>query len=454
MQPRDGSAAVREIIGNGTEVLPRLRPLTAAEFLRLDLPPRALLLDPWLPTQGLAMIHSVRGIGKTYLALGIAYAVSAGGGLLGWRAPMPRRVLYLDGEMPAAAMRRRLAAIIAGYDGEPPALDYLRLLTADIIDGGLPDLGTEAGQAEIDAAIGDAELIVVDNISTLVRSGKENEAESWLPVQGWASARRAQRVVCPPRRQGRATTGNLATRGRARHGDPVASAAGLHGGSGCALRDRIHEGPRPLWRRCPADRGALRRARRAGIWTRAEVSDTELMRVVEALKGACRSARWRPNSACTNRESSGSRRRPSRGSSSMSEMHPDQSVAADARGSVSVSRPLASETPRHLPSSRDGTETPAETTDLKALAFLVLARDTQQDSNGDRVSRGTRATETPADSPFWSLVGLRGARQQARRLLPGPPLTVLEIKFLRVSRCLGYQGTRHPRRPGKTRSRS
>jgi hypothetical protein len=169
MQPRDGSAAVREIIGNGTEVLPRLRPLTAAEFLRLDLPPRALLLDPWLPTQGLAMIHSVRGIGKTYLALGIAYAVSAGGGLLGWRAPMPRRVLYLDGEMPAAAMRRRLAAIIAGYDGEPPALDYLRLLTADIIDGGLPDLGTEAGQAEIDAAIGDAELIVVDAVIQLRR---------------------------------------------------------------------------------------------------------------------------------------------------------------------------------------------------------------------------------------------------------------------------------------------
>jgi hypothetical protein len=26
-------------------------------------------------------------------------------------------------------------------------------------------------------------LIILDNISTLVRSGKENEAESWLPVQ-------------------------------------------------------------------------------------------------------------------------------------------------------------------------------------------------------------------------------------------------------------------------------
>jgi hypothetical protein len=46
----------------------------------------------------------------------------------------------------------------------------------------LPDLGTSEGQAEIDAAIGEAELIVVDNISTMVRTGKENEAESAKPL--------------------------------------------------------------------------------------------------------------------------------------------------------------------------------------------------------------------------------------------------------------------------------
>ena len=31
----------------------------------------------------------------------------------------------------------------------------------------------------------DIKLIIVDNISTLVRTGRENEAEGWLPVQGW-----------------------------------------------------------------------------------------------------------------------------------------------------------------------------------------------------------------------------------------------------------------------------
>jgi hypothetical protein len=43
--------------------------------------------------------------------------------------------------MPAAAMQRRLAAIVAGFGGEPQAPDYLRLLSADMTQGGLPDLG-------------------------------------------------------------------------------------------------------------------------------------------------------------------------------------------------------------------------------------------------------------------------------------------------------------------------
>jgi hypothetical protein len=57
-------------------------------------------------------------------------------------------------------------------------------------------LGAAGGQAWIDAQVGEAEVVFVDNISTLVRSGKENEAEGWLPVQSWVLRhRRAGRAV-------------------------------------------------------------------------------------------------------------------------------------------------------------------------------------------------------------------------------------------------------------------
>ena len=41
-------------------------------------------------------------------------------------------------------------------------------------------------EEKIDELIGDeVNLVVLDNVSTLVRSGRESESDSWLPVQEW-----------------------------------------------------------------------------------------------------------------------------------------------------------------------------------------------------------------------------------------------------------------------------
>lgn len=92
-----------------------LNPIGLNDFLRLELPPQEDILTPWLTTQGLAMIYAPRGVGKTHVALGIAYAVATGGEFLRWQAPKPRGVLYLDGEMPAKMMQERLKAIVAAH---------------------------------------------------------------------------------------------------------------------------------------------------------------------------------------------------------------------------------------------------------------------------------------------------------------------------------------------------
>ncbi|MGA8698620.1 MAG: AAA family ATPase, partial [Xanthobacteraceae bacterium] len=192
----DGAQAVRDIISLADEVQPRLRLLTAAEFMALDLPPRRLVVDPWLPEKGLAMIYSPRGTGKTLLALTTGYAIATGSGFLGFKTPRPRRVLYIDGEMPAQTMQERLAAIVTSFENQPPDQTYFKMLSGDLTERGLPDLGSPEGQAELDAQISDAELIILDNISTLVRSGKENEAEGWALVQEWALRhRRAGRSI-------------------------------------------------------------------------------------------------------------------------------------------------------------------------------------------------------------------------------------------------------------------
>lgn len=162
------------------------------DFIAMELPPRDTMMAPWLMTQSLNMIYGWRGVGKTYVSLNVCYAVACGGNFLNWKAEKPRRVLLVDGEMPAPALQERLAGIIAS-SGIEPEQGFLSIVTPDLQNGAMPDLSTREGQQTISAVAErvKAELIVLDNISCLVRGGgRENDAESWLSVSEWALLQR------------------------------------------------------------------------------------------------------------------------------------------------------------------------------------------------------------------------------------------------------------------------
>jgi hypothetical protein len=173
----------------GTEeiVIPHAVVVSIEDFLSQNFPPRENLLAPWLKTQSLNMLYAWRGIGKTFFALEIAYAVASGGSFLGWTAPKPRGVLYIDGEMPGTVLQERIARIVSSSEQEA-APGMFKILTPDLQAAGMPNLSEREGQQEIDRHIDEAaELIIVDNLSCLVRGGgRENDAESWLAVQEWA----------------------------------------------------------------------------------------------------------------------------------------------------------------------------------------------------------------------------------------------------------------------------
>lgn len=168
---------------------PKVVSVTLDQFLELDIPERKLLLAPWLPEQGLAMVCAPRGIGKTFFALNVAYAVASGGSFLGWQAERPRSVLYIDGEMPASALQERLAAIALSNDLEAQNFE---IINPDLQEFGVPDLSSKDGQRALALYTDKADLIVVDNISTLCRSTKENDGDSWGIVQEWALQLRSQ----------------------------------------------------------------------------------------------------------------------------------------------------------------------------------------------------------------------------------------------------------------------
>jgi putative DNA primase/helicase len=183
------SASVHVVSTNGLDIKPEkprhgLKVLSISELLSLELPPREYLLSPIVPMRGLAMLYAPRGIGKTYLALSISYAIAAGDTALRWQAPVPRKVLYVDGEMPLESLQQRLAAVVGSADKQAEPENF-KLLAADHQDFGLPDLATIDGQAKMEPYLDGVQFLVLDNLSTLVRSGKENEAECWTLIQEW-----------------------------------------------------------------------------------------------------------------------------------------------------------------------------------------------------------------------------------------------------------------------------
>ena len=91
-------------------------------------------------------------------------------------------------------------------------------LSADLYRDGLPDLASTEGQAAIERLLPNIEVLILDNVSTLVRSGVENEAEGWLPVQNWLlRLRRMGKTVIIVHHAGKGG----AQRGTSRREDPL-----------------------------------------------------------------------------------------------------------------------------------------------------------------------------------------------------------------------------------------
>jgi putative DNA primase/helicase len=159
------------------------QPVGLQDFLALQVPPREMLLAPILPERSLAMLYAPRGIGKSWLGLTIGLAVASGGSVLRWNAPKPRGVLLVDGEMVLSDLQTRLNLILAGLGTAIPN-DGFRVLAADHTERGI-NLSNGEGQQELERHLDGIDLLILDNLSTLLANGSEGASDAWLPMQNW-----------------------------------------------------------------------------------------------------------------------------------------------------------------------------------------------------------------------------------------------------------------------------
>lgn len=155
-------------------------------FSDISLPRRQMLMEPWLMEGSITLIAADPAVGKTFLAMEVAVAVSSARAAMNglWEVQKSVKALYVDGEMHSDDIMARAQMVgfsrnrfevvsktTLEYFGVTPALnladpEVLKMLTGKLLKDGFG-------------------LLVIDNIFSLVSGIDTNSDSDWAPINGW-----------------------------------------------------------------------------------------------------------------------------------------------------------------------------------------------------------------------------------------------------------------------------
>lgn len=167
--------------------------LSGDQLADLKVIPRECFLGSWLREGSLGFLFGLRGIGKTWFSLGIARAIAEGAAFGPWKAGKPQRVTYIDGEMPLESMQQRDAAL---RDGSAP-IHFLNHERFFEVTGKSLNLANRETQEAVTKLILETKtrVLLLDNLSCLFSSVKENDADEWEKILPWLLSLRRHRIA-------------------------------------------------------------------------------------------------------------------------------------------------------------------------------------------------------------------------------------------------------------------
>lgn len=162
-----------------------------ADVLAMDVSPVEYALYPILPIKGIGMLYAMRGAGKTFFSLEVAYSIALGAEkCFAWDVPKKRPVRYVDGEMDVETLQERLREIAGGHkaDGkiQVPDKNFFKLITPDLCKSHfMPKINTKEGQLAIEDHLSPGDVVWLDNLASLCPVSQEDETGDWIMVQDW-----------------------------------------------------------------------------------------------------------------------------------------------------------------------------------------------------------------------------------------------------------------------------
>lgn len=166
------------------------------ELLTKDITPKEGVYGDWLREREFALLVAGSGLGKTWFALFIAYAIASATKFLKWSSPRARKVCYIDGECGEEELQARLRTVnnAAPLEAQGGAL---HVVTLDDFDGPMPNIANPRDQLVYEQIIGDAEVVIFDSLYSLSRAIDkfDNEFTQWSRIQPWLFKLRQTKTI-------------------------------------------------------------------------------------------------------------------------------------------------------------------------------------------------------------------------------------------------------------------
>lgn len=163
--------------------------VTQSQLQSEPIPKRKFLLGEWMPEDSFGMVYAPRGVGKSWFCMAMAVAIAEGREtFLGWPINSQQNVLYIDGEMAKVDLRDRFADLCS------KPLDNLMIMPSETLyregtpialDDPAEQFAIETMLEALDADGRRAQVIILDNLSTLRRGVNENDNTETQALITW-----------------------------------------------------------------------------------------------------------------------------------------------------------------------------------------------------------------------------------------------------------------------------
>lgn len=182
--------------------------MDSSDLIKKEIPRPEKIISPWLTAGSITEIYSPRGVGKTFLSLIIAIAVTRAKytniEIGPWKVTRPTGVLYIDGEMEIYQIKKRVEQLTLPLNeiGNKENKDYPLTIFSSNYFGQKHRKSININQKDWQNVIykflkknRNYKLLVLDNLSALTPGLDENSNKEWGEINQWLLSLRSLGVA-------------------------------------------------------------------------------------------------------------------------------------------------------------------------------------------------------------------------------------------------------------------